>query len=263
MGIYIMYSVIVLIATTVGAGAGIGGGIIIKPMFDLISVNNLDEISFLSANAVFFMSLFATFKLFFRKNSFNLKVTLIIAFSSVLGGILGNRLFGMLFMLFSHAAVQALQSFALCLTVIFLIVFFTFRDRFRQHCIRNTCFIIILGTVLGFISAFLSIGGGPLNVALYTMFLGFTLKESVIYSLATILFAQGTQLIDFACDGGFSAYPYEYLFFIVPAAILGGIIGKRIYALQSENGVRITLICTMIAVLGVNVYNLYGAVSAL
>ncbi len=49
----IVYFLIILFATIVGAGAGMGGGVIIKPTLDLISDYNVVTISFLSSVTVF------------------------------------------------------------------------------------------------------------------------------------------------------------------------------------------------------------------
>ena len=54
---YFVYCAVVLFATTLGALAGIGGGVIIKPVFDAFGEYTVGEISVMSSCAVFAMSL--------------------------------------------------------------------------------------------------------------------------------------------------------------------------------------------------------------
>lgn len=252
------YTVIVFIATTLGASAGIGGGIIIKPAFDLLNQDKVNIISFLSANAVFFMALYSSIKrLKGGKEKFNKKILTIIALSSIIGGYLGNKVFYILYEYVNGDTLKAIQSCSLCLVVTFLIVFFLFYKRIRSFELKSRELIFLVGVFLGFISSFLSIGGGPLNVALYFLIFGFSLKVSVAYSIITILFAQGSQLINIAITQDLSEYPWSYLLFIVPVAILGGVVGQYIYKRISDKTISLILSLTMFVVLCINLINLY------
>ncbi len=51
----IIYSIIVLCATMIGAITGLGGGIIIKPAFDVVGMDTTSMISVYSTVAVFTM----------------------------------------------------------------------------------------------------------------------------------------------------------------------------------------------------------------
>ena len=68
--ITIIYCFIVLLATTLGACAGIGGGIIIKPFMDFLNYDNVATISFYSANAVFAMACFSSIKRLCKNHDF-------------------------------------------------------------------------------------------------------------------------------------------------------------------------------------------------
>lgn len=249
----VIYSLIVLFATTIGAISGIGGGIIIKPFMDFASLDNIKTISFYSCHAVFFMALYATTKHIINKKRFDLKILILICLSSIVGGSIGTFVlnFGLKFL--SEAIVQITQSSLLLLLILFLIYYFVRPFKSIEH--QSVVLILIAGTVLGFISSFLSIGGGPANIAVYSWVLNFNLKLSVIYSLATILFAQGTQILGFILEG-YNNYQYQTLFYIVPVAILGGIIGSWIYKRISEKIIRNLLIANFVLVLMINLYNL-------
>ena len=70
----ILYTLIVLFATALGAVTGAGGGAIIKPVFDLVGMDTAGTISVYSTIAVFSMCLSSIYKhskseLFYRKKS--------------------------------------------------------------------------------------------------------------------------------------------------------------------------------------------------
>lgn len=259
--ITIIYCFIVLLATTLGACAGIGGGIIIKPFMDFLNYDNVATISFYSANAVFAMACFSSIKRLCKNHDFNLKLILIIAITSIIGGLIGNLTFNYCLKIFSTQSVKAVQSFSLCLLMLFILSFYIFK--FKSLHIKNFALISLIGLILGFISSFLSIGGGPANVAVYSWLFGFDLKISVTYSLATILFAQGAQLTQTALSVGYASFNYVMLFFIIPSAILGGVLGSAIYKKIKETQIKYILITTMSFIFALNVYNLITVLSIL
>ncbi|MEG0398391.1 MAG: TSUP family transporter, partial [Cetobacterium sp.] len=90
MLVNIIYGIIVLIATTIGSIAGIGGGVIIKPAFDTLGIHNPTTISFYSSIAVFTMALISILKLLKTGVVLKKEIILPISFGSIIGGILGE-----------------------------------------------------------------------------------------------------------------------------------------------------------------------------
>lgn len=248
-----IYVLVIFGSTTLGACAGLGGGIIIKPTLDYIHLDTVRVIGFYSANAVFAMSCRSSIKAILSKHKFNWQLILLIAISSMVGGYLGNLVFNLLRDNLGERIVNLTQSGLLCLMMLLLVLYFVKTP--KSHNFKNPLLIMLCGLLLGLVSAFLSIGGGPANVALYSWLFGLTLKESVIYSLATIFCAQGTQLAAIALTEGYSAYPCTLLWLLIPAAILGSMLGGFIYKKSNENVIRKILIVTMAALLLVNIHN--------
>jgi len=58
----LIYSLIIFFATFLGAFVGLGGGVIIKPLLDLIGHDSIATVNFISAFAVFSMSISSTIK---------------------------------------------------------------------------------------------------------------------------------------------------------------------------------------------------------
>ncbi len=249
-----IYVIIVLMATTIGACAGIGGGIIIKPCMDMVGLDHLRVIGFYSANAVFAMTCLSSLKRLLKDRKFNYQLFLLISLSSVLGGFCGNELLKGLFSMIDQVIIGRMQSVMLCVMLIVLCFYYLLTpDSLR---LKNRPLIFVTGWGLGLISSFLSIGGGPANVALFGYLFGFPLKICVTYSLATIFFAQGSQLASIALMEGYSSFPCEALLFIIPTALAGSHIGSYLYRKMKDNQIRILLVITMVAVIGINLMNI-------
>lgn len=73
-----LYTIIVLCATTIGAITGLGGGVIIKPLFDLLGADTATVIGLYSSVAVFTMCLVSIYKQL--KQGFNFKLNILIGY---------------------------------------------------------------------------------------------------------------------------------------------------------------------------------------
>lgn len=245
---------IVLLATTIGACAGIGGGIIIRPCMDMVGLDSLQVISFYSANAVFAMACLSSVKRLIKDRTFNYLLFILISVSSVIGGWCGNEITRLLLCITQEVLLRKAQALILCLMLITLCLYYL-RTPSSLY-IKNRLLIFFTGFSLGLVSSFLSIGGGPANVALFGFLFGFPLKICVTYSLTTIFFAQGAQLMSMALTEGYGAYPCEALMFIVPAALTGSLIGSCLYRKMKDGQIRMLLVISMLAVILINVFNM-------
>ncbi len=83
------------------------------------------------------------------------------------------------------------------------------------------------GLILGFLASLLGIGGGPINVSLLMLLFSISIKDATVYSICTILFSQFAKLLTIALTTGFSRYDLTILWFVIPAAIIGGLLGQN------------------------------------
>lgn len=60
--IFLVYGVLIFVATCMGAFVGLGGGVIIKPVLDVINIHPWEQIAFFSYCAFFVMSVTSTAK---------------------------------------------------------------------------------------------------------------------------------------------------------------------------------------------------------
>ena len=83
------------------------------------------------------------------------------------------------------------------------------------------------------------------------------IKEATVYSIATIFCSQLTKLVTIAWGTGFARYDLSILVYIVPAAIVGGLLGARMSRLLSDQAVRRVFQWVVLLVIGINLYNAF------
>ncbi|MDQ0222595.1 sulfite exporter TauE/SafE family protein [Streptococcus moroccensis] len=250
----VIYFIIIILANSVGAVSGMGGGVLIKPIFDLIGAHDVVAISFYSSVAVFVMSLVSTYRQVKGGLEVNWPKMLSLALGSIIGGYLGNYLFELIRIVFqSNAVVQGVQIILTCLTLVFAFVYS--RNPFISFRLNSLLAYTFCGLTLGLLASLLGIGGGPINVSLLMLLFSLPIKQATVYSIATIFFSQATKLISIAMTTGFSHYDLTLLYYIVPAAIFGGLIGAQLSRLLNPKKVSLIFQLVIILVLVINIYN--------
>ena len=192
---YFIYSIVIFLSTLLGAFVGLGGGVIIKPMLDVLHMHTLSEIAFFSSCAVFAMSVTSTAKYLKKGVTFEKRILFPLSAGAVLGGFLGNSAFS--------AALQSAKS--------------------RE--LLNPVGILCAGLLLGTAAAFLGIGGGPINVAALTLLFSFSVRDAAVYSVAVIFFSQLSNLSVQLLRGGVQGYDLKMLWVVIPCAVVGGLLG--------------------------------------
>lgn len=252
----LIYSIIIFIACTVGAIVGIGGGVIIKPMLDLIGQHSVEVVGFISTCAVFAMSISSSIKHITAKTEFNKKIVLLVSFGSIFGGIIGNEIFDYAFEKFNTDIIKGIQAVIIALFIIFVIIYVNTKN-VKSLKIKNPILIVLTGLLLGLMSAFLGIGGGPINTAFLVLLFSFTVKESAVYSVAIIFFSQLSQLITIFINNQFEPYK-EYTPIILSAmavSVIGGIIGSKLNRKLSDKTVTTIFSVVLSIVAVINIYN--------
>lgn len=249
-----VYFLIIILANAIGAVSGMGGGVLIKPIFDFIGYHSVASISFYSAVAVFTMSIVSTIRQVKNGIKINWKIVGWIAGGSIIGGIIGNILFDLLLHLFSdETRVQLVQIVITIGTLIFAFLYSKYE--FKQYSLKKTYWYLLCGLLLGFLASLLGIGGGPINVSLMILMFGLPIKEATVYSICTILFSQSAKLVTILFTSGLGRYDLTILQYVIPAAIIGGLIGAKFSKLLSPERVTLIFQMVIIVVLLVNLYN--------
>lgn len=253
-----IYSIVVLCATTIGAIAGLGGGVIIKPCFDMLGYHDAATIGVYSSIAVFTMCIVSIIKQLRHGSRFDVLTVVMISLGSILGGFAGESVFNLVNQQFSsQGTVKGIQAILLAVTLVCILIYTLNKSKIKTYRVKNIAVITLLGFVLGVISVFLGIGGGPMNIALLTIFFSFDMKECVVYSIATIFFSQISKLSQVYIANQFTAYDMSPILFICVASVIGGYLGTWLNNRLDNRQVEKVYIATMACLLLLSCFNAY------
>ncbi len=255
MYIGIIYFIVIILANTVGAISGMGGGVIIKPVLDTLHFHSLAAISFYSSVAVFTMSIVSTMRQLKNGLKLQIPIAIFVSLGSVVGGISGNTVFESLLRLFSDEKYVQLVQIILTIVTLLFAYFYTKIGNEWSLELSSPVWHVIVGLFLGFISTLLGIGGGPINVALLMLCFGIPIKEATVYSIVTIFFSQAAKLVTIAQVTGFERFDLSILLYVIPAAIVGGFVGALISGKISSERVTQVYQVVILLVLLLNLWN--------
>lgn len=251
----IIYFFVALLSTIAGSMAGLGGGVIIKPVLDFLGDYNLATIGVLSSFTVFSMAVVSIIKQLTYKNKFDIKNTGALAIGSILGGLLGQKLLTFILNNITSRSVSLIQSGVLAVLLIFVYIYINNKEKFKSFKIDNFILSIVIGIFLGAIAAFLGIGGGPINVAFLTIFFSMDAKNAARDSVMIILFSQAAKLLTITFGTGFSGYDLTMLPYMIFGGIFGGFIGAKFNRMFSNKIILRVFNVVVVLIIGLNIYN--------
>lgn len=220
---------IALFASIAGAISGIGGGVIIKPVLDAVTNLSVTEISFLSGCTVLSMAVVSMVRNRKQPTKIESGRGTMLAVGAAIGGIAGKCIFDVIKTAFSgDKVVGATQSALLIIITMAVFIFVRNKGKITNRNVGSRPACIFVGLTLGMLSAFLGIGGGPINIAVLTYLLSMDSKTAALHSLYIILFSQAASFIlTFATRAVPETQPV-YLFAMIAGGIAGGMIGSAV-----------------------------------
>lgn len=259
----IIFFTVSFLSSIIGAICGIGGGIIIKPVLDSINVLEVSKISLLSSCTVLSMSLYTFIQAKISHNSkVDFKIATPLAFGGIFGGIIGKILFSYVIVFFQNENIAGIfqSSILIFLTVITLL--FTIRNmginKINSLHITNIFLCLIIGMILGLLSSFLGIGGGPFNIMFLYFFFGMDEKISAENSLYIILFSQISNVFISIIKNDFSKINLSFLCVMILGGILGGIFGRLINKKINIIIFQKLFLTLLFIIILISMYNLYN-----
>lgn len=257
-GLTIIVFAVSLLSSIVGAICGIGGGVIIKPVLDATGIMSVSAISFLSGCTVLSMSVVSVFKnMRSGTNSLDLKTSTLLAFGAVIGGVTGKHGFQMLKeSAGNEALIGMVQASILLAITVGTLVYTILKSRVKTKQYKSKGVLVLVGLILGVMSSFLGIGGGPMNLIALEYFFSMRTKEAAFNSIYIIMFSQIASLIQIFLTGTMPEISIVYGLLMVGGGILGGNIGSIVNKRIDEKAVNKLFIVLLMVIIGINVYNI-------
>ena len=250
---HIILFLVCLLACMIGSISGIGGGIIIKPVIDSLGIMSISSLSFLSSCTVFVMSIVSLSKTKGKNIKINVSIPIFLGIGASLGGIVGKQLFDIIAIRFHNNKVGLIQSILLFAINIFILIFMFIKNKIKTKNIKSRTITILLGGLLGIISSFLGIGGGPLNIAIIYYFYSLQPKETAYSSLIVVFFSQLSSLIFTFCIG-LPEYNYIYLILMCFGGVCGALTGSNISKKLNDDKIHIFFIFVLTGLIFLNIF---------
>ena len=255
----LLFLIVSFLASAAGAICGIGGGVIIKPVLDFFGLASVSTISFLSGCTVLSMSCYNVVK---NSSSGESKVKFStgtpLAIGAAVGGVLGNQIFKLIRTMFENQnAVGSVQAGCLALITVGTLVYTLFKEKIRTHNVENKVACLLIGSVLGLLSSFLGIGGGPINLVVLFFFFGMDTKTAAQNSLYIILFSQTANLLTTLITHSVPEFSAIALMLMVAGGIGGGVAGRSINRKMDHRAVDKLFLCLMVIIICISIFNMW------
>jgi len=253
----LIFLAVSLFASILGAICGIGGGVIIKPVLDATGAVGVSTGSFLSGCTVLSMSIISVLKSIRNKNNvIEIRKGTLLAIGAAVGGLAGKSLFQLIYKVFpDKGRVGAVQAAILIIITIGTLIYTIKADKIKTHHIEHAAPCMAIGLVLGLISAFLGIGGGPINIVMLSFFFSMGTKQAAANSLYIIMFSQLASLSGTVISHEVPEFNALALLLMVAGGVAGGMIGGRINKKIDSKTVNKLFISLMAAIVLINIYN--------
>ncbi len=256
--VYVLFFIISFLASIAGAICGIGGGVIIKPLLDSFGLMDVKTISFLSGCTVLAMSTYSFVVSKVKKESLvDMRIGTPLAVGAAIGGVLGKSLFQALVSSFDQNYVGAIQAACLLVVTLGTLIYTIYKAKVKTLRVTNLIVCLLVGLVLGVMSSFLGIGGGPINLVVLFFFFSMPTKTAAQNSLYIILFSQITSLLNSIVTATIPAFSIALLALMAAGGILGGFCGRKINKKIDDHKVDLLFMGLMIVIIFINIYNMY------
>ena len=246
-------------ASIVGAICGIGGGVIIKPVLDSFGIMGVSTISFLSGCTVLSMTTYSVIRSKRSgKSRIDQKTGFPLAIGAAIGGVLGKYLFQIIRDMSSDPdRVGAIQASCLLVVTLGTLIYTLKKQSIKTKNVKSVMACVVIGLVLGMMSAFLGIGGGPINLVVLFYFFSMDTKTAAENSLYIIFFSQMASLISSIATKTVPDFSVGVLALMVCGGILGGMSGRKVNRKLTEKAVDRLFIGLMVLMIVINIYNIW------
>lgn len=252
----VIYFVVILGASIIGAIVGLGGGVIIRPVFDSIGYHSVLNIGFFASMSVLTMAVVSTIKKLRDGSVIDWGLVLPTGMGAVVGGVLGNLLLEHLIATLPEPRNAQQVQIVATVVVITAAIVVSLKNNKRYH-LPSKWWCLPIGVCLGVIASFLGMGGGPLNVPLFMIFFGLGIKDATTYSIVVIFFSHLSRLVTLGFTVGYGYFDLPMLLYVIPAAIAGGLLGARFSKVLSPQVVKRMFIAALVGVICLNLFNLF------
>lgn len=249
---FIIYFLTAIGASLIGAVSGIGGGVIIKPVLDSVGKLPAGTVSFLSGCTVLTMAISSMVRNRNTHINHNFRITVFLSLGAAAGGVLGRQAASGM-----GKDLGMIQTAALLMINGLVLIYVWNKSRITGLLIKSQWVSAGIGLALGFVSSFLGIGGGPLNLAVLYFFFSMEAKEAAGNSLFIILVSQIASLVSVLVTHTIPDFPIEALLLMCVGGVMGAILGSAIGKRMDNRMTERFFFLLLWLLIGLNLFHLF------
>ncbi len=247
---------ICLLASTAGAVVGFGGGVIMKPIIDLLGLLSVETASFLCGCTVLAMSVSSLIRTRNNGVALNFRISTPLAVGAIAGGLLGKQVFELLLRHFvDSGGLGAVQSVILLVINILVFRYILCKNRINTKQYKKISISLTAGILLGAISAFLGIGGGPYNIAVLSFLFSMDTKTAAKNSIYIIMFSQVSSVLMAILSHTVPTFHWTMAAVMAAGGVGGAFAGAGLSKRMDNAKVDVLLRGMLIVIIGINIYN--------
>lgn len=249
-----------LIASTIGAICGIGGGVIIKPSIDILGITDVSSASLLSSCTVLMMTGYSVVKEFSSKthNRIDKKNVFPLAVGAACGGLAGKISFELIKSSLPFTEmVGAYQAVLLGIVALGTFLYTNNKSVIKTKKIDNSYVSFVFGLFLGAMSSFLGIGGGPIDLVVLFYFFSMDTKTASQNALFIIFISQLFSILYTCISGKIPDVQLGEILIMVVGGFLGGVIGKRINSSIRSEIIDKLFMGVLLVIILMSIYNFF------
>lgn len=257
----VLIVITVFIATIVGSISGIGGGVLIKPVLDAVTSMPASQISFLSGITVLTMTIVSLLRSRGGEQKIS-SITIFLAIGAAVGGVVGKKVFDIIKTSAGNdAMVSLIQNIVMVILTVAVFIYTLKKENVKTLQVENKALVIIAGFILGVLSSFLGIGGGPINLMILSYLFSMDTKTAALNSLFVIFFSQVLSLVTTLVTRSVPEFEWSMLLLMMAFAVAGATLGRTFSKKMSSKAVDKLFMILMAVIIGLSIYNCirYGA----
>ena len=154
------------------------------------------------------------------------------------------------------------QSVLLLLTTVLVLLYTIWKDSLPSYRLEGRAACLLAGAALGVVSAFLGIGGGPLNMALLFFLFSMDAKTAAKNSIFIIMFSQLASLSSALVQGNVPVFSWPQLALMAAGGVGGALLGAGLAKRLDSRGVEKLLLGLMAVIIAINACNVWAYGSA-
>ena len=157
----------------------------------------------------------------------------------------------------NDAMVGLVQNIIMVLLTLSVFIYTMQKAKIATKNFKSPLFSLAIGLLLGILSSFLGIGGGPINIMVLSYFFSLDTKSSAMASLFVIFFSQVFSLFTSLITNTVPSFDWKMLILMMVSAVIGSTMGRMFSKKMDNKAVDKLFMALMAVIIALSLYNCF------